>query len=76
MSPPDISRQSEKPRQFPLPGFRFCIKVSGPTCRACAMKSRRLQKVWKGNLGFSEATLSRFWLSLRVGFRISRYFEL
>jgi hypothetical protein len=47
-----------------------------PKLPTCAMKSRRLQKAWKGNLGSAKRPLSRFWLSLRVDFPIIRYFEL
>ena len=34
MSPPDTSRQSEKPRHSPCRGFAFASRVSSASCQA------------------------------------------
>jgi hypothetical protein len=76
MSPPDTSRQSEKPRHSPCRGFVFCIKGERAQAVKRAQCSRGgCNKASNCDWGFQRRTFVPFWLSLRADFRISRHFE-
>ena len=59
MSPQTSVANLRSPGNSPC-GASFLHQGERPKLPTCAMKSRRLQKAWKGNLGFSEANFVSF----------------